>query len=135
MYVRRADTPGEGEAFIHRIPSKVKSRHDACIAGLSKSRRTRHEAVIYEILAGLAHDGRSLFFWRREAENMISLSLHFEKKKCGCEEGRYSRMSLLYIARGQSAKRHAATALDFRVPQKAIVMAEGYGLLRGDAHT
>ena len=36
VYVRRDDTPEEGETFIHRAPSKAESRYDVCIAGFWK---------------------------------------------------------------------------------------------------
>ena len=65
MWLRREGTPEESQAFVRRMPSKAESRHNACIAGLSKSRRTRHEAVVYEILAGLADVIETYQFWRR----------------------------------------------------------------------
>ena len=86
-------------------------------------------------LAGLAHGATfPLFFGGERRRTFSSLSLHFGKKKCGCEERRCSRSRLLYIARGQLAQRHAATALGFRVPQKTLVMAELY-ILFGETRT
>jgi len=64
----------------------------------------------------------------------VRLGLPFGKKKCVCEERRYSRRRLLCIASRYPAKRHATVSVDFCVPQKTLVMAEGYGISRGDAH-
>jgi len=60
---------------------------------------------------------------------MHFFSSNFGKMKCGCEERRYSRSGLIYVARGQLTKRHVTVSVGFCFAQTALVMAEGYGLL------
>ena len=55
VYVRRDDTPEEGEAFIHRASSKAESRHGTCIPSFLTGGSARHRYIAEIFFGGLAH--------------------------------------------------------------------------------